>query len=288
TVVAAMIIAPLMNPIISFSYSLVHPRKFLLSRSTLTLVTGVFIAIFLSWFVTTLSGRSVVSEEILQRTTPQLLDLGIALCSGVAGGLAYSRRSIATSLPGVAIAVALVPPLCIIGIGLAVGNSVEVDAGLFFSYEEGVPNLVLGAALLFLTNLIAIILCCAFVFVAQGYSNWRRASITLLLMFACLLGILSPLQFQSDDAALEQMIFETLVQSRESVQTDKEIFADVTAIKATESSQEIEISLQLVAPFGSISQKDVARAQNNLAQELGKAVYLKVQLFPFQEFEQTP
>ena len=81
-----------------------------------------------------------LSDEVLLRTHPNLLDLGVALASGAAGAYALCRKEVSTALPGVAIAAALVPPLATIGIGLAQWNG-EV-AG--------------GAMLLFVTNLMAI------------------------------------------------------------------------------------------------------------------------------------
>jgi uncharacterized membrane protein len=82
------------------------------------------------------------NSQITSRISPRLLDLVAALAAGAAGAFAMSRDDIADSLPGVAIAISLVPPLCVVGVSLAYG---EVDAAL-------------GALLLFTVNVLAILL----------------------------------------------------------------------------------------------------------------------------------
>jgi uncharacterized hydrophobic protein (TIGR00271 family) len=88
-----------------------------------------------------LIGLKTVDSEILSRTNPTLIDFGIAMAAGMAGAFANSRRSISSALPGVAIAVALVPPLSVVGIGLSLGQQ----------------EITVGSSLLFCTNLICII-----------------------------------------------------------------------------------------------------------------------------------
>jgi uncharacterized membrane protein len=93
----------------------------------------------------------------LARTQPNVLDLMVALASGAAAGYAISRKEVAAALPGVAIAAALVPPLCVVGYGL--GTSQLDIAG--------------GSLLLFITNLIAIVLAAALTFLALGFQPPR-------------------------------------------------------------------------------------------------------------------
>ena len=99
-----------------------------------------------SWFLTEITVMRVISFEtnpqLTGRISPRLIDLYVALAAGAAGAFALSRDDVADSLPGAAIAIALVPPLCVVGIGLAEG---ELDDAL-------------GATLLFLTNFLAILL----------------------------------------------------------------------------------------------------------------------------------
>ena len=145
TVIGAMIVAPLMTPILATTASLVMGRLKSAMRSMLIVVGGIILVLFVSWFIGTIS-TSVISfetnSEIAARISPDLTDLMVALAAGAAGAFALSRDDVADSLPGVAIAIALVPPLCVVG----------------FSLSETQWSAAFGASLLFLTNLLSILL----------------------------------------------------------------------------------------------------------------------------------
>ena len=154
-IIGAMIIAPLMNPIISLSYASVRGENILIMRSLLTLVTGILLVLIVSYATTSLVGSRVIGNEIISRINPSLLDLGIAIGAGTAGAYALTRSKIGNALPGVAVAVALVPPLCVTGIGLAFGVQGVIDPGSELSQPHA--SISFGAFLLFLTNLAAIL-----------------------------------------------------------------------------------------------------------------------------------
>ena len=118
-IIGAMIVAPLMNPILSLSFAIATANWALFFRSVVTIVLGSFLAMGVAALVTVVSPWDVVGSELLSRTRPTMLDLGIAIAAGAAGAFSLTRKSIASSIAGVAIAVALVPPLCVVGIGLA-------------------------------------------------------------------------------------------------------------------------------------------------------------------------
>ncbi|WP_051358223.1 DUF389 domain-containing protein [Rubidibacter lacunae] len=166
-IIGAMIVAPLMNPILSMAYSITTGNWTLYRRSILTLLLGIGITILLSFGLSRLMGVSVVGSEVLARTEPTLLDLGIAIAAGAAGGFALTRASIANSIAGVAIAVALVPPLCVVGIGLELGSSAVSPLRL----SLGANSLATGALLLFLANLAGIIFTACLVFLLQSYGS---------------------------------------------------------------------------------------------------------------------
>ena len=145
TVIGAMIVAPLMTPIMASAAALIManmPRA--LNRLGLVLA-GVIVVIFLSWLFGTFYSGVILFEEnsqITARISPRFIDLVAALASGAAGAFCMSRDDIADSLPGVAISISLVPPLCVVGISL---SAAEWDAAA-------------GAFLLFITNFLAILL----------------------------------------------------------------------------------------------------------------------------------
>ncbi|HEY9874891.1 MAG TPA: DUF389 domain-containing protein, partial [Candidatus Obscuribacterales bacterium] len=111
TIIGAMIVAPLMGPIIAIAFAMISGNRRLLKRAIFTLLTGIAMTIIASIVICHLIGLSTLGSEIMARVSPTLIDLGVALAAGAAGAFAKSRKSIADALPGVAIAVALVPPL---------------------------------------------------------------------------------------------------------------------------------------------------------------------------------
>jgi hypothetical protein len=125
------------------------------------------------------------------------------MAAGGAAAFSYTRRSIMNSIAGVAIAVALVPPLAVSGIGLALRGSATVEAGLsltkFGEFSGGV-NISFGAFLLFLTNLFGIITVAILIFVFQRYGKWKKALFGLVLFVG-----LSMLLFQPLNKALHRL-----------------------------------------------------------------------------------
>ncbi len=153
TVIGAMIIAPLMTPILATTAALVMgsgPRAW---RSVLLVVAGALGVIAVAAALGVVAVHVVdfkTNSQITGRVTPRALDLLAALAAGTAGAFATSRDDIADSIPGVAISIALVPPLCVVGISL----SQWTDAW--------------GALLLFLTNFLSILLAGGAIFALLG------------------------------------------------------------------------------------------------------------------------
>ncbi|TVQ80113.1 MAG: TIGR00341 family protein [Flavobacteriales bacterium] len=164
-VIGAMILAPLMSPIISLSMGALRQDKNLIFSSTNTILTGLGICILFAIFITLITPIKNPNSEILSRTNPNLLDLGIAVISGIAGAYAHAREEVAKTLAGVAIAVALVPPLVVAGIGLG-----WMDWSVFS-----------GALLLLLTNLAGMVLAASVTFMLLGFSPFRLATKAVFL-----------------------------------------------------------------------------------------------------------
>ena len=177
-IIGAMIIAPLMAPIISLAYGIACVDRRLALLSAITIAAGVVATIAISYAGVAIVGSRIAGSEILARASPSLLDLGVALAAGCAGAFAQVRPSIASSVAGVAIAVALVPPLAVTGIGLALGQEATSDTGLSLGgigFDSGGIGIAKGAFLLFLTNLIGIVAIAALVFLIQRYGHWKKA-----------------------------------------------------------------------------------------------------------------
>ena len=200
TVIGAMIVAPLMLPIMGVAYGVSLGDRRAIVKSLLISLLGIGTAIAVG-YVLTRGFSSVLNPEsnpqIMARTSPRLIDLLAALATGLAGAFATGRKDVSDTLPGVAIAIALVPPLSNVGILLATG---------YF-------DLAMGSLLLFVTNYLAILLTGAFMFGIMGYpaayhaQRSRRAKFTAIAV-ALMLGlvILVPLAAASFSSILNTVI----------------------------------------------------------------------------------
>lgn len=121
-VIGAMLISPLMGPILGVGLAMGVTDRQLLQRSLRELAIGTGVSLAASALYFFVSPLATATPELIARTRPTLLDVGVAFFGGLAGIVAGSRRDISLALPGVAIATALMPPLCTAGFGLATGN----------------------------------------------------------------------------------------------------------------------------------------------------------------------
>lgn len=121
-IIGAMIVAPLMLPLRGLAFSACEGELLLFRRAFLSIVGATLVSLFLSSFIAQLVGLQEVSSEISARTQPNLIDLGIAISAGAISGFGKVRKGISDTLAGTAIAVALMPPLCVVGISLTMDN----------------------------------------------------------------------------------------------------------------------------------------------------------------------
>ncbi|KQT35436.1 hypothetical protein ASG29_03915 [Sphingomonas sp. Leaf412] len=191
--IGAMLLSPLMMPIIGLGFGIATFDTHEIRRALTALVAGSAIAVVLSVVFVSLSPIQTITGEIAGRTRPTLFDLLVALLSAVAGAYALIRGRGGTVV-GVAIAIALMPPLAVVGFGIATMN------WTIFS----------GASLLFLTNAITIALTAALVARVHGFGSHLSPQHTgwQVALFVGGLGLLSvPL-----GTALRQIAFEAAAQ----------------------------------------------------------------------------
>lgn len=150
-IIGAMLISPLMGPIIALGMSLATFDFVGMRRALKALVTGIALALAIAIGIVLVSPLQEATPEILGRTEPTLFDLLVAVLSGIAGAYATITRK-GETIVGVAIATALMPPLAVVGFGVATGNG----------------SITGGAAFLFMTNLLAI------AFSATIVARWYR------------------------------------------------------------------------------------------------------------------
>lgn len=141
-IIGAMLISPLMGPIIGMGLAVGISDLELLKRSIKNYLVATVISVLTATVYFIITPLTEAQSELLARTSPTLYDVLIALCGGAAGILALSTKGKGNVIPGVAIATALMPPLCTAGYGLAVGN----------------PSYFFGAFYLFFINTVFICL----------------------------------------------------------------------------------------------------------------------------------
>jgi uncharacterized hydrophobic protein (TIGR00271 family) len=275
-VIGAMLVAPLMSPILAFSLGMVLSDVRLIRLSVEAVFKGVALALLVAIFLGVFSPFKQLTSEVLARTQPNLLDLGVALASGMAGAYALARKDVSAALPGVAIAAALMPPLSVAGLGLSLGEA----------YIAG------GAFLLFLTNIASISLAGVIVFLLLGVrpQTWhpearrqiRRSLLgfaVLVLVIAIPLGVIMSGIVQ--DTALRQeiqLVLEERARFEEAVLVDFEYRTD-------------EENLVVVARIRSVETLDQAMVDTTadaLSEHLNRPVTLEIITSPLIRSTGTP
>jgi uncharacterized hydrophobic protein (TIGR00271 family) len=266
-VIGAMLVAPLMTPIQALGAALVQGSPRRIAISAIVILGGFLGAVATGWIVGVIAGGSVsvgaLPSEIVARTAPGLLDLGIAVAAGAAGGYVIARPSVSSALPGVGIAVALVPPLTTVGLCLRFGETA----------------LASGAVLLFATNLAAIVLSGALMILGAGFrpqashGAGRMARLGLAAAVVLVIIVAVPLALHTGDVVAD---------SRAGGIVDEAIPAwdplvRVVSLTVDDHSTSVSVDLVVTSPSDPVS---VWKLAAMLRQRLGKPVEveLRVQL----------
>ncbi|HXV32495.1 MAG TPA: DUF389 domain-containing protein [Gaiellaceae bacterium] len=229
-VIGAMLVAPLMTPITAAAAATVTARNARLARSLAVIVLGTAAAIAVGYLTALLAGIEVtdVTElpaEVSARTFPGLLDLGIAVTAGAAAGYILPRRSTLAALPGVGIAVALVPPLATVGITLEIGT------------HEQAAN----AFLLYVTNLAAIIFSASVLLILSGFRPGgsgghrllaRRLTVTAVAVVAVAIPLAFHTRVTIEDTSLRSSVASAVVEWDDTVSV-VDLSADVADDRAS-------------------------------------------------------
>ncbi|MGH9819892.1 MAG: DUF389 domain-containing protein, partial [Pyrinomonadaceae bacterium] len=132
-IIGAMLISPLMSPILGLGLGVAILDRRLLKDALTNLALATFLSLLTSFIYFYISPLGELTPELASRTTPTILDVGVAFFGGVAGIVAGSRTVKTSAIPGVAIATALMPPVCTAGFGLAHFSS-TVFLGAIYLY----------------------------------------------------------------------------------------------------------------------------------------------------------
>lgn len=266
-IIGAMLVAPLMSPIIGLGLGSLTGDAILLRNAGIALVRGAVLAVLISTILT-LGNRWLpflplqeLPNEVLARTHPTPIDLTIALAGGMAAAFALAMPSISAALPGVAIATALMPPLCVVGIGIAMGRW----------------DVAGGALLLFITNAVTIAFAAMLVFSALGFTVKREdghiVPRALVITASFTLALLIPLTWLSvrffRDAADNRLIEDVV--KLEVAGYDAEL-ADFNVLNQ-DNTLHITLTIRTSKP---LLYEDVNQLQKDIALRLQKPVSIVV------------
>lgn len=206
-IIGAMLVAPLMLPLRGLAFSACEGDFSLFRKAMLSIIGATVVSLLLSACLAAIISLSELGSEVLSRTQPNLIDLGIAVTAGAMSGFGKIRTGISDTLAGTAIAVALMPPICVVGICLVRGDF----------------NLAEGAFLLYFTNLLGITLACMIVFILAGYTKMNHAvGITTLLTLLLIIPLGASFLRLLEQQKLEKEVILKLTQETVTVGQDVE------------------------------------------------------------------
>lgn len=270
-IIGAMVVAPLMSALVGVGMAIVQGDVWLLRLALRTMLTGILLVIAVSGGLALIVPRNGLTDEMLSRCSPTLLDLGVALVSGAAAAYATARKDVSSALPGVAIAVALAPPLATFGLAAFMGY----------------PREAFGALLLFATNLTAIVSAVALVFMWMGFrpniSEQVRArtfrggvlgSIGLLVAITVILGLLTARSIRVN--SLRHQVQQHLVTGVALLGGNARL-ADWQASSGERDVVHLEIAVEATE---SIAPEQVQALQEHLAAALQRPVSLSLTVSP--------
>jgi uncharacterized hydrophobic protein (TIGR00271 family) len=250
-IIGAMILAPIISPIVSFAMGMVRYDKNMLNQGLITILIGTGVCLLFSAGVSLIIPIKIITSEIDARLSPTLLDMGIAVASGIAAAYAHAKEGIAKSLAGVAIAVALVPPLAVAGIGIG-----WWDWAVFS-----------GAFLLYLTNLAGIIMFAGITFLFLGFAPFRRARIGLIYTLILIGMVMVPLSLSFNRIKKEANITRQLEGS-----TINELVIRNVSVRFEEP---LRVSLTLVGP-DKLEGDEIKEIKKEIEENIGEPINLEV------------
>lgn len=283
TIIGAMIISPLMNPIITLAFGITTHNRTLIDRGCFMLFTGIPLVILVSYLASSVIGIRFFGSEVTSRAHPNYLDLIIAIGSGTAAAFAYSRQSIANALPGVAVAVALMPPLCVVGVSMHSGL-----IGKYMAAQAGIDeNMALGALTLFLTNLWGILFASIIVFACQKYGKWKYVTLGLTITVVMLLLTMIPLSEGFHKMYIRELFNRELL--RYQIEESKFSEATIHSIDIRFLRDKYRIQMTLLGNKDRLtfqkkyeSQRRLNATSERLAKKLGHPVLIEMNIVPME------
>ncbi|MEM9416040.1 MAG: DUF389 domain-containing protein [Planctomycetota bacterium] len=265
-VIGAMLVAPLMTPLVGCGLSVVQGNGRLIREAIHAVLLGFVLAFSIAVAMGYLIPHAGVTTQMLARGQPNMLDLGVAFVSGMAAAYATARPNLSGALPGVAIAAALVPPISTSGVALAHGDLLTSA----------------GASLLFVTNIVAIVLGAAISLYAVGMQaahlhsskkRWTRHATMSLIMVVVLLSV--PLGYWLYDSLPRYKVTPAL-EARVAERVTQELGATLYRIE-TQGIVDEELRVELVIQSPEASDQALADDLDAIVEDhFGRACHVRV------------
>ena len=256
-IIGAMLISPLMTPIIGLGFGLAIFDTRLIKQSLGVLFTQVLVSLLVSTLYFWISPLSYASSELIARTSPTIWDVLIAIAGGIAGFIGSRKKEANNIVPGVAIATALMPPICTAGYGLANGN----------------VRFLFGALYLFLINCVFIMLInivgTRILMRQSPLSSFNELNIKMKIgLISLIVLLILPASYSAVTLTMDQARKEGIKQFVENE------FANHTVINQVYKSSSNELVLTVVG--GPISEEELETIRQKQASYGIQSVQLKV------------
>jgi uncharacterized hydrophobic protein (TIGR00271 family) len=266
--IGAMLIAPFLTPALGVGMGLIKGDGEMLKRGLINLLIGIIVGIIASAFIALIFPIKELSEAITDRSAPTLVQLAIAVLAGGAAAFSYAYRKIRAVLSGAFVALALVPPISIIGIGLA-----------FLNFE-----LVGGASLLLLANVIGLTLAAVLVFFLFGFrpisrpDNIRDVKIGITWLASLFLIIALPLGY----------IFQTIITDINRENTAQKVIetqfegalnTSINELSVKKSGEKITVGFTIRSD-GEVDNTKIRNIKSQLENKYGQPVEIDAKLIP--------
>lgn len=262
-IIGAMLIAPLMLPLRGLAFAACEGDFQLFRKGLFSIIGATILSLLLSFVLGVIVNIPEAGSEILSRTKPNLIDLGIAITAGGMSGFAKVRTGISDTLAGTAIAVALMPPLCVVGLALS----------------QGYYPFALGAFLLYITNLLGISLACMLIFIFAGYTKVNSAlgwtsGFTSLLLIPLGASFFQLIQHQQLETEIIQKLTQETITLGQNVKD--------TRIEIVWTKQPVLVYV-FVETDKEITSKQVKLVQNYINKRMGKEFQLIFYVVPIKQ-----
>ncbi|MBN1412100.1 MAG: TIGR00341 family protein [Spirochaetales bacterium] len=267
-IIGAMIVAPLMGPLFGFSAGVLWGSGKVLREAVFTLFKGVILVLAVTAALSFFIPGTTFTNEMLTRCRPSLFDIMIAICCGLVGAYAYVNKRISTAIPGVAISVALMPPLCTMGICIGLQRW----------------DLLIGSSTLFVINLISISISALVVFYfvrlhpqADDSAEFGKAKIRALsqfiISFLILIVISIPLVFYMMSTFQENIFKEQIYSIIKGNIGESKIY-HYQVLHPSENM--VEVDLVLLSDPGNLDTNSLNSLQNKLEMDIHIPVKLSL------------